>query len=146
MKKDPALYHSDYISDNFNYNEAIMYENRSYCRIYFIILMRKENVLNMIFFNPPLEFKPIRFAIFIFNFACDYALNVLFYLSSNISDRYHYEDIYRELYSLINNLTINLTSTCVSFDLFFFFNTLSQSTQKIEGLFSSQRRIIKKRY
>ena len=69
MKKDPALYHSDYISDNFNYNEAIMYENRSYCRIYFIILIRKENVLNMIFFNPPLEFKPIRFAIFIFNFA-----------------------------------------------------------------------------
>ena len=69
MKKVPALYHSDYISDNFNYNEAIMYENRSYCRIYFIILIRKENVLNMIFFNPPLEFKPIRFAIFIFNFA-----------------------------------------------------------------------------
>ena len=45
----------------------------------------------MIFFNPPLEFKPIRFAIFIFNFACDQALNALFYLSGNISDKYHYE-------------------------------------------------------
>ena len=99
----------------------------------------------MIFFNPPLEFKPIRFAIFIFNFACDQALNALFYLSSNISDRYHYEDIYRELYSLINNITKILISTCVSFALFFF-NTFTQSTQKIEGLFSSQRRIIKKRY
>ena len=86
MKKDPALYHSDYISDNFDYNEAIMYKNRAYCRIYFIILIGKE-----IFFNPPLEFKPIRFAIFIFNFACDQALNALFYLSGNISDKYHYE-------------------------------------------------------
>ena len=70
-EKDPVPYQSDYISDNFDYNEAIMYKNRSYCRIYFIILIGKENVLNMIFFNPPLEFKPIRFAIFIFNFACD---------------------------------------------------------------------------
>ena len=97
----------------------------------------------MIFFNPPLEFKPIRFAIFIFNFACDYALNALFYLSGNISDRYHYEGIYRELNSVIINLPISLTSTCVSFALFFFFNTLTQSTQKIELLFHSQKRIIK---
>ena len=96
-----------------------MYENRSYCRIYFIILIGKENVLNMIFFNPLLEFKPKRFAIFIFNFACYYTLNALFYLNGNISDRYHYEDIYRELNSVINNLTISLTSTCVSFALFF---------------------------
>ena len=90
-EKDPVPYQSNYISDNFDYNEAIMYKNRSYCRIYFIILIGKENVLNMIFFNPPLEFKPIRFAIFIFNFACDQALNALFYLSGNISDKYHYE-------------------------------------------------------
>ena len=94
-----------------------MYKNRSYCRIYFIILIGKENVLNMIFFNPLLEFKPKRFAIFIFNFACYYTLNALFYLNDNISDRYHYEDIYRELNSIINNLTISLTSTCVSFAL-----------------------------
>ena len=68
-EKDKVPYQSDYISDNFDYNEAIMYKNKSYCRIYFIILIGKENVLNMIFFNPPLEFKPIRFSIFIFNFA-----------------------------------------------------------------------------
>ena len=98
----------------------------------------------MIFFNPPLEFKPIRIAIFIFNFACDYALNALFYLSDNISDRYHYDGIYRELYSLVNNLTISLTSTIVSFVLLFFFNTLTISTSKIEKLFRTQEKLLKK--
>ena len=98
----------------------------------------------MIFFNPPLEFKPIRFAIFIFNFACDYALNALFYLSDNISDRYHYEGIYRELYCIINNLTISITSTIVSSALLFFFNTLTQSTEKIENLFRKQEELLKK--
>ena len=98
----------------------------------------------MIFFNPPLEFKPIRFAIFIFNFACDYALNALFYLSDNISDRYHYEGIYKELYTIINNLTISFTSTIVSFALIFFFNTLTNSTNKIEDLFRKQEELLKK--
>ena len=141
---NPVPYQSDYIINNFVYDEAIIYEDRSYCRIFFIILISKENVLNMIFFNPPLEFKHIRIAIFIFNFACDYALNALFYLSDNISDRYHYEGIYRELYSLVNNLTISLTSTIVSFVLLFFFNTLTISTSKIEKLFRTQEELLKK--
>ena len=98
----------------------------------------------MIFFNPPLEFKPIRIAIFIFNFACDFALNALFYLSDNISDRYHYEGIYRELYTIVNNLTISLVSTIVSFALLFFFNTLTVSTSKIEDLFRTQEELLKK--
>ena len=135
---------SDYVLNNFDYDEAIIYEDRSYCRIFFILLIAKENVLNMIFFNPPLEFKPIRLAILIFNFACDYALNTLFYLSDNISDKYHYEGIYRELFCIINNLTISITSTIVSYVLLFFFNTLTQSTEKIENLFRKQEELLKK--
>ena len=143
-EKDLLPYQSDYIIDNFEYEEAIIYENRSYCRIFFILLIAKENILNMIFFNPPLEFKPIRLAIFIFNFACDFALNAFFYLSDNISDRYNYEGIYRELYCIINNLTISLTSTIVTFLLLFFVNTLSQSSKKIENLFRVQEKLLKK--
>ena len=44
---------SDYVINNFDYDEAIIYEDRAYCRIFFILLIAKENVLNMIFFNPP---------------------------------------------------------------------------------------------
>ena len=143
QKEAPLPYQSDYVIDNFDYEQAIIYENRSYCRIFFIILISKENVLNMIIFDPPLELKPIRIAIFIFNFACDYALNALFYLSDNISDKYHYEGAYRELFSLINNLPISITSTLVSFILLFFFENLTQSTEKIEKLFRDQEDLIK---
>ena len=49
-----APYNSNYIINNYDYDEAIIYEDRSYFRIFFILLIAKENVLNMIFFNPPL--------------------------------------------------------------------------------------------
>ena len=45
---NPVPYQSDYIINNFVYDEAIIYEDRSYCRIFFIILIGKENLLNMI--------------------------------------------------------------------------------------------------
>ena len=143
QKGSPKPFQSDYVIDNFDFEEAIIYENRSYCRIFFIILIAKENVLNMIFFDPPLELKPIRFAIFIFNFAMDYAFNALFYLTDNISDKYHYEGAYAELYSIINNLPISITSTAVSFALMLFFETLTQSTKKIESLFREQEELLK---
>ena len=141
---NPVPFKSDYVINNFDYDEAIIYEDRSYCRIFFILLIAKENVLNMIFFNPPLEFKPLRIAILIFSFACDYALNALFYLSDNISDKYHYEGLYRELFCIINNLTISISSTIVSSALLFFFKTLTQSTEKIENLFREQEELLKK--
>ena len=99
--------------------------------------------MNIIFFNPPLELKPIRLCVFIFSFACDFALNALFYLSDNISDKYHYTGAYRELYALVNNLTISLVSTVVSFILLFFFQSLTQSSKKIENLFREQENLLK---
>ena len=112
---------SNYVLDNYDYEDAIENEKRSFCRIFFIYLISKENVLNIIFFNPPLELKPIRISVFIFSFACDFALNALFYLSDNISDKYHYTGSYRELFAVVNNLTISLVSTIVSFILLYFF-------------------------
>ena len=86
-------------------------------------------------FEPPLELKPIRIAILIFNFALDFALNALFFLTDNISDKYHYEGEYKELFALFNSLPISIASTAVSFFLLFFFSSLTQSIGKIEKLF-----------
>jgi hypothetical protein len=135
---------SNYVLDNYDYEDALENEKRSFCRIFFIYLISKENVLNIIFFNPPLELKPIRISVFIFSFACDFALNALFYLSDNISDKYHYTGSFRELFALVNNLTISLTSTIVSFILLYFFQTLTQSSKKIENLFRQQEQLLKK--
>jgi len=134
---------SKYILNNYNYDEAIIYDKRPFFRIYFIYLISKENILNIIFFQHPLELKPIRLCIFMFSFACDFALNAIFYLSKNISDKYHYKGKNRLLFTLINNLTISLVSTIISYILLHFFQSLAQSTDKIENLFREQERLLK---
>ena len=134
---------SNYVLNNYNYKEAIIYEKRTFWRILFIYLIAKENILNLIFFNPPLELKPLRICIFIFTYACDLGLNSLFYLSDNISDKYHYTGVNKLLFTLINNLTISLVSTIVSFMLLIFFQKLSHSSNKIKNLFQEQDNLLK---
>ena len=141
---DDNPFKSNYIISNYDFNEAIQHDKRPFCRILYIYLISKENVLNIILFNPPLELKPIRIAVFIFSFACDFALNALFYLSDNISDKYHYEGEYRELFAVINNLAISIVSALVSFFLLFFFESLTQSSGKIEDLFRTQENLLKR--
>ncbi len=72
------------------------------------------------------------------------ALNALFFLSDKISDKYHYTGIYRELYVLVNNITISFVSSLVCFILLLFFQTLTQSTDKIKQLFRNQEDLLKK--
>ena len=134
---------SNYILDNYNYEEAINLEERTFWRIFFIYLINKDNLLNLIFFNPPLELKPLRICIFIFSYACDFALNALFYLTNKISDKYHYTGKNRLLYTLINNISISLASIIVSFILLSFFQSLTQSKNKIKKLFGEQDNLLK---
>ena len=134
---------SKYILNNYDFEEAINYDERKLWRIFLIYIYAKNNLLNIIFFNPPLELKPLRICIFIFSFACDFALNALFYFTDNISDIYHYNGVHKILFTLINNITISLISTIVSFLLLTFFNSLTQSTDKIKKVFNEQDILLK---
>lgn len=99
---------SNYILTNYNYNETIRFEERSFWRIFFIYLIEKENCLNLIFLKLPLELKPLRICLFIFSYASDFSLNALFYLTDNISDKYRYKGNYKIFFSLVNNITISI--------------------------------------
>ena len=90
-----------------------------------------------------MELKPLRISVLLFNFAYDFALNALFYLSENISDKYHYSGSSLYLFTLVNNLAISLASTIVTMILLYFFQTLIQSTHKIESLFREQETLLK---
>ena len=79
----------------------------------------------------------------IFYYASDLGLNSLFYLTDNISDKYHYTGVNRLLYTLINNLIISLVSAIFSFTLSSFFDKLSHSTNKINKLFNVQDNLLK---
>ena len=134
---------SNYSLNNYNFEEAIKYEDRSFWRIFFIYLIAKDGSLNLIFLKVPLELKPLRICLFIFNYACDFSLNALFYLSENISDKYHYKGHYKILFTLINNMTISLSSTVATFIIIHIFQSLTHSSEKIEGLFREQEKLLK---
>jgi hypothetical protein len=134
---------SDYALNNYDYDEAIINDKRNFFRIFFIYLVSKEQLLNLIFVNPPLELKPLRISIFIFNYIIDLSLNAFFYLSDNISDIYHYKGKYKLLYTVINNWIISLSSTIISFILLFILESLTQSSDKIKDLFTKQEELLK---
>ena len=129
---------SKFILDNYDYDSAIKYDKRSFWRIYFICLLSKEAILNTFFFKSPLELQSIRLCLFLFSNSCDCALNALFYLNEKISDRYHYEGTNLFWYSLVNNITISLTSTITSFLLVKFLSFLSNSKDDIVEIFRKE--------
>ena len=129
---------SKYILDNYCYESAIKYDKRSFLRIYFICLLSKENILNTFFFKSPLELQSIRLCLFLFVNSCDCALNAFFYINQKISDRYHYKGTNLLFYSIINNITISITSTLVSFCLVKSLSFLSNSKDDIIDIFRKE--------
>ena len=129
---------SKFILDNYDYENAIRYDKRNFSRIFYICLLSKENILNTFFFKAPLESQPLRISIFIFSYSCDFALNGLFYLNQNISDKYHYKGDNLYFFTIVNNLTISISSSLFSFILIKSLEILINVKDDIEGLFRQE--------
>ena len=82
---------SDFLLDNYDYETAILYDKRNFFRIFYICLLAKENIINIIIFKTPLDLRSLRICLFIFSNSCDLAFNTIFYSNQNISEKYHYE-------------------------------------------------------
>jgi len=130
--------------DNYSYREAIKYDKRSFCRIYYICILAKENILNIILINSPLELKSLRICLLIFIYSCDFALNTLFYFNSNISDKYYYKGNNKFFFTIFNNLSISIISTFISLVLLIFFQILTTSKDDIEDLFRKEEKKMRK--
>ena len=139
-----AYKESKYFLDNFDYEDAIIYDKRSFCRIYFICLMAKENILSTFFLKSPLELKTIRLCIFIFIYSCDFALNTLFYFNEKISDKYNYKGDNIIWFNILNNLTITFTSSILSFFIVVILQLLTNSKDSIEEVFREEERKMKR--
>ena len=133
-----------YILDNYDYEYAIKYEKRHFWRVFYICFLSYENILNTFFFKTPLEVQSLRLILFFFNYMCDLALNALFYLNQNISDKYHYQGDNLYLFTLLNNLTISISSTIFSYVLVKALNFLNNSKDAIENLFRYHEKIMRK--
>ena len=115
-KNDFVPKDSNIMLNNYTFEEAIKYDQRSVCLIYFIYLLSKQVIFHAFFYKTPLEPFYLRLLLLFFIFSCDLALNAIFYFNDLISKKYHYaKDLF--LFTFNNNLTVILLSTFIGYIL-----------------------------
>ena len=134
---------SFHILNNYSYEEAIKYDLRSVCAIFYIFLLSKQAICHAFLFKSPLELFPLRFCLLIFILSSDLALNAIFYLDDKISKKYRYiQNLF--LFTINNNITIILLSTLIGFVFMTLFINLSNSINQIRDIFrKEEEKIIK---
>ena len=128
---------SKQILNNYSFEEAIKYDYRSICLIYYIILLSKQAIFHAFLFKSPLEIFPLRLILLIFIYSSDLALNAFFYLDDKISEKYQYAQNFF-LFAFSNNITIIILSTLVGFLFMTLFTNLSNSSNDIRNLFREE--------
>ena len=134
---------SNYILKNYDYNLALEYENRTFLRLTYIILLSKDDALNAIFFKSPLHIKYLRICLLVFSFSNDIALNTLFYSNEKISDEFHYVGNHEFWHSIYHNLLTTILTTIISKLICFFLEFLTQSISSIEKEFRNEEKKMK---
>ena len=127
----------------YSFEEAIKYDHRATCEIFFIYLISKQAIFHAFFFKSPLLLFSLRLCLLFFIFSCDLALNALFYFNDNISKKYHFtKGLF--LFTFNNNITVILLSTFIGFILLTLFIKLSNSTFAMREIFRNEEEKIKK--
>ena len=131
------------ILNNYTFEEALEYDRRSLCEIFFIYLLSKQIIFHTFLFKSPLELFTLRLCIFLFIFSSDLALNAFFYFNDNISKKYKYA---KSLFSFTfaNNITVILLSTLVGFFFLTLFIKLTSSVNTIRKIFLNEEEKMKK--
>ena len=88
-------------------------------------LLYNEHILNAFVLKSPLEIRSLRICLTIFIYSCNFALNTLFYSTSKISDKHNYDGDSLIIYTFVNNLTIVIFSSLLSFILVLIFKILT---------------------
>ena len=131
---------SNILLDNYDYETSIIYDKRSFCRIFYICLLLKGTIFNIIFFKTPLDLQSIRICLFIFVYSCDLAFNTIFYSNESISEKYHYEGNNLFLFIMINNIVQSISSSLISILIISLFHHLINTRGDFEELFKNEEK------
>ena len=98
---------------DLDYEEAIIYDKRSYLRMYWGFLVDSQLILETFYTDNYLELFIIKLSFLVFTFQISFFLNALFYSDEYISDAYHNEGVLdffsglpKSIYSFIATLII----------------------------------------
>ena len=132
-----------HILNNYTFEEAIKYDMRSICAIFYIFFLSKQAAFHAFLYRSPLDSFHLRFCLLIFIISSDLSLNAFFYLDDKISEKYKYaQNLF--LFAFNSNITIILLSTLIGFIFMTLFTNLSNSTNNIRDLFRNEEaKIIK---
>ena len=131
---------SSIILDIYDYETAIKYDKRKFNKIFYIAILGKENIINIICFKTPLDIQSLRAINFIFTYSCDLAFNTIFYSNQNISDKYHYEGKNLFLFNIVNNLIQTIISSIVGLIIVNIFQHMFDSRGDFEDLFRDEEK------
>ena len=80
--------HKEYNEKEINeldYEEAIIYDKRNFCQIFWYILKEKQTLINTFFVKDPLKPFSIKFLVIIFSFSCYFVINGFLYNEEYVS-------------------------------------------------------------
>ena len=105
------LLKNDEEMQNMEYEEAILYDKRSYIRMYWSFLLESQIILETFCADNHLYLFVTKLSFFIFTFQINFFLNALFYTDDYISDAYHNNGVLdfisglpKSIYSFITTL------------------------------------------
>ena len=115
-KNDIKIFQNDEDLQDMDYDFAIIYDKRSYFRMYWAFLVDTQIILGTFCTEKYLNLFVIKFSFFIFTFQISFFLNAFFYTDEYISDAYHNDGVLdfisglpKSIYSFIATLvTTNL--------------------------------------
>ena len=128
---------------NYTMEEAMKYDRRQLCEIFYIFLLSKQAIFHTFFYKSPLEIFSLRICLLFFIISSDLALNAFFYFNDNISKKYRNTKSLI-LFTLSDNITVILLSTLVGFALLTIFTKLSNSTKEIRDVFKKEEEKLRK--
>ena len=107
---------SNIILNNYTFEEAIKYDKRQLCEIFYIFALAKQIFFHTFLYRSPLELFSLRLILFIFIISCDLSLNALFYFNENISKKYRKaKNVF--IFTYTDNIVIIFLSILVGFVL-----------------------------
>ena len=134
---------SHVILNNYTFEEAVKYDRRELCVIFYIFALAKQVYIHTFLYRSPLELFSLRLCLMIFITSSDLALNALFYFNDNISKKYrNSKNLF--LFAFSDNITVIVLSTFVGFILLTFLAKLSNSTNSIRDVFLKEEEKMKK--
>ena len=103
---------NEYLQD-MSYEQAILYDKRTYLRIYWAFLVDKQIILGTFFTENDLNLFVIKLSFLICTFQISFFLNAFFYTDEYISDAYHNDGVLdffsglpKSIYSLLATMLI----------------------------------------